>query len=134
MAYSTEANAGFFVTAQTFGSASKSGPIASTHQRIVDRVPIAAGGNSTPIARPIRMLDARVVFRCLSIADFDAVTATAANCTTTLLEADGSTSGSIVTGAMVPNNVDISAGHAEETFAELEYVFKGSALTFTASL
>jgi len=134
MAYSTEANAGFFVTAQSFGSSSKSGPIASTHQRIVDRVAIAAGGNNTPIARPIRMLDARVVFRCLSIADFDAHTAAAANCTTTLLEADGSTSGSIVTGAMVPNNIDISAGHAEEAFAELEFVFKGSALTFTASL
>lgn len=131
--YANEEDAPFFVSQLQFGVASKAGPVGSTHQRIVERVAVAAGGNIYPVARPVRLVDARVVFRCLDAADFDAIDATPANCTTTFRECDGSTSGSIVMGNMVPGNVDVTLLNGDVAVTELEYVLKGTALTFTVS-
>lgn len=134
MAYTNENNAGFLCTALKFGAVSHGGPIGSTHQRIAVKEPVNAGGNVTPVGRPLKMLDARVLFRCLDMSSVDAVSATPANCETDIQECDGSTTGSIIHGPMTPGNADDNTDHANGPHnAELEYLFKGSALTETIS-
>ena len=134
MAYVNEENAGFWTTDVSFGASSKQGAIGSTHQRIVDRKILAVAGHITPIARPARMIDARCVLRALELSAGDAVNAAPANCTTSFREANGTGAGSIIVGPMVPANVDITTGNAEEAVGEYEYLFKGDVLVFTVTM
>ena len=135
MSYATEGDAGFKVTALSDPAGSLGGPIGSTSQRIVEDVPINAGENVTPVARPPRMIDARVVMRCLDLAAVADIDTAPGDCTTTIQCADGNSTGTVMVSPMVPRNADITAGHAEQAhIAELEYRMLGSVLTFTPTI
>ncbi len=135
MAYSTEDNAGFLVTALKFGSTSHGGPVGATHERIVVKDPIHAGGNTVPIGRPRRLLDCRVIQRYLDLSGQDLEGATAANCETDISESNGSGTGSLIHGPMVVGNANWQTQHADGPHhIEGEYLFKGSALTETTAL
>lgn len=134
MAYSTEADAGFRVTALKHGSTSMGGPLQSTHEKIVDDEAIKAGAANNPVARPVDAIDARVVYRFHDIADVMAETTSPANCTTELTAADGG-SGSFVHGPMAPRGYVNQNGRNQNGFyVEQEHRHAGSALTETPTI
>ena len=130
-----EGSAGFKVTGIVDSAGTTlNGPMGITLQRIVEDVPINAGENVTPVARPPRSIDARVVTRSLGLSSPADIYATPASVTADIECADGTTVSTVEVGPCQPRNFDFTAGHAEQAHVcEGEHRMVGSEMTFSIS-
>ncbi len=105
MAYTDARNAPFRPTGFAHGSTNIVGRVRFMFEKIVSDEPIFEDATNTPTSRPIDNIDARVTADFLDIAGGIAHGTASANVTASFSEANGSGSGSVVYGKMVPRSV-----------------------------
>lgn len=134
MAYSNEQNAGYRITSLTHGATEQKGALGCLLEKIVEREPIMAGSNNSAVARPVNVLDARVVARFLDTAGAIAETVAAANYTAAFTDAAGN-AGSVVMGTMVAGSVRHTMERNQGGFSiEQDFELEGSSLTYTPTI
>lgn len=105
MAYTNAANAAFRLTGFTHNATSFLGKIRSMFEKIITDEPLFEDGTNTPSSRPVDSIDARVTIDYLDQTGGVAHTVAAANTTQSFSEANGSGSGTVVLGKMVPRSI-----------------------------
>jgi len=133
MAYSDASNAAFRLTTVTHGGTELAGALGCTIRKIVDRAILKADKDSTPISRPINLIDAIADITFLDQSGPIAHGASVGNIVATFSTGAGG-SGSITIGGMVAGSVTHNLGEGPGKNVSQEFLFQGSSLTYTPTV
>lgn len=131
MSYENEANAGYRHTGWAFGGTSFFGKIRLLIEKIVNREPLMADDNNSAQAMPVDELGARVTLEFLDNAGAIDESEDAANLVTTFSEANGSGSGGVTVGKLVPGSVTHTEGRKQGGFTVAQIMELEGDLTYT---
>lgn len=131
MAYSNEGNAGYRHTSWAFGATPLAGKIRLLIEKICNREAIMADDNNTPQARPIDEEDARVTAEFLDNAGGIDTSEEADALTSTFSEANGSGSGGVVIGDVLPGSITHTQGRKQGGFTVAQVFELEGDLTYT---
>ena len=131
MAYATEANAGFRISAFTFNAVSAlSGRIRFALEKMVGREVLQADTNNTPTSRPLDTLDCRCTLDALDQAGGLSHAVAAAACVASYTEGNGGAA-TITFGNMLPGTIRHNWGRHQGGFGVSQDLELEGALTYT---